>query len=116
MALETLYSEFNKKETERNFGTAVVEQVQAAVTRDLYVGEVLGEPDAVCESADPNVCTDDENLEKFIDSLPDTDPSEVATLFEAARNSKEDEELPAVVESTLAMVEQYIPDSVIKGV
>lgn len=120
MALKTLFNNLRMENAKDGFGNMVAVANESAQIRDILLEEMeeienidLSDPDA--EEQFKNEAIDEEEMEKLIDNIPESeiDDSAVATARLTNQNVPvdEDEYVGAPMESVMIQIDALIPES-----
>ncbi len=120
MALKTLFNNLRVENAKDGFGNMVAVANESAQIRDILLEEMeeienidLSDPDA--EEQFKNEAIDEEEMEKLIDNIPESeiDDSAVATARLTNQNVPvdEDEYVGAPMESVMIQIDALIPES-----
>lgn len=120
LALKTLFNNLRMENAKDGFGNMVAVANESAQIRDILLEEMeeienidLSDPDA--EEQFKNEAIDEEEMEKLIDNIPESeiDDSAVATARLTNQNVPvdEDEYVGAPMESVMIQIDALIPES-----
>ena len=122
MALTLMLGKLREENAKEGFGNLLSVHNESAIIRDAILEELdpteipinvdLTDPDAEQQFKDEAI--DNEDMDKLIDSLPETEIDDAAVAVGKMVNEDvpvdEDEFIGAPMEQTMLLVEKYIPD------
>lgn len=122
MALKLMLGKLREENAKEGFGNLLSVHNESAIIRNAILEELdpteipinvdLTDPDAEQQFKDEAI--DNEDMDKLIDSLPETEIDDAAIAVGKMVNEDvpvdEDEFIGAPMEQTMLLVEKYIPD------
>lgn len=122
MALKLMLEKLREENAKDGFGNLLAVHNESAIIRNAILEELdpteipinvdLTDPDAEQQFKDEAI--DNEDMDKLIDSLPETEIDDAAIAVGKMVNEDvpvdEDEFIGAPMEQTMLLVEKYIPD------
>jgi len=122
VALTLMLGKLREENAKEGFGNLLSVHNESAIIRDAILEELdpteipinvdLTDPDAEQQFKDEAI--DNEDMDKLIDSLPETEIDDAAVAVGKMVNEDvpvdEDEFIGAPMEQTMLLVEKYIPD------
>lgn len=120
MALKTMFEALKRENSKEGFGNMVSVANESAIIRDIMLEEMdpeididISDPDA--EEKFKNQAIDEEEMDKLIENIPETDVDDAATAASRLTNQDvivdEDDYIGAPLEEMLQLINTTIPDT-----